>query len=42
MFTWTMIFWPLNFNNFLLQHDVSSFKWFWKIENEKNEKLLKR
>jgi len=33
-----MIFWLLNFDNFLLQYDVSSFEWFWNIENEKMEK----
>ena len=32
-----MIFYQLSFNNFLLQYEVSSFKWFWnrKIKNEK-------
>jgi len=25
-----MIFWLLNFDNFFLQHEMSSFKWFKK------------
>ena len=35
---WIMIFWLLNFDNFLLQHDMSSSKWSWNIENEKMDK----